>query len=222
MAGDERDRRLDHAPRRRARQRPGLRAGGRSRSGRRTTYGTLAARLEASRRGCSCGRSTSRPPFVRAGEARVTYAEKITAADRDSTRPRGRRSSSAAVRALTPHIGARTRCTGARPRRRPVRGDGGGPARVRRGSRSSVRPTAARRSARQPPGTGAAMRRLARGRELARRAQAGARRSCVARLRAGRVRRSGAPQRGPGSSRATARSRCARLRRGTARGTLDH
>ena len=79
---------------------------GEERIGPREAYGTLAPRL--ARLGGDLlvrGLDTS-PPFVEQDEARVTYAEKITAGDRilDGARPAAELDRR--VRALAPHIGA--------------------------------------------------------------------------------------------------------------------
>ena len=78
MAGDERDRRLDHAPDRRAGQRAGVPAASAEPIRPDDTYGTLAARLRGARRraaGARARRAARRSPSrTRRG---VTYAEKI-------------------------------------------------------------------------------------------------------------------------------------------------
>jgi methionyl-tRNA formyltransferase len=74
----------------------------------RDTYGTLAERLQALGGELLVRALDERPPFVEQGEDGVTYAEKITAADR--TLDPARQSAAEldrVVRALTPHIGAR-------------------------------------------------------------------------------------------------------------------
>ncbi|HEY7075844.1 MAG TPA: formyltransferase family protein, partial [Solirubrobacteraceae bacterium] len=70
-------------------------------------YGTLAARLEMLGAELLVRALDERPPFVEQDESQVTYADKITAADRvpDHTRPP--RDAERLVRALRPHIGAR-------------------------------------------------------------------------------------------------------------------
>ena len=68
--------------------------------------------------------SRTEPVFVPQPAEGVTYADKITAADRSSTSPARPESSCCRVRALSPHIGARAELEGrprdrlARPRRR--------------------------------------------------------------------------------------------------------
>jgi methionyl-tRNA formyltransferase len=71
------------------------------------TYGTLAERLQALSGELLLRALDERPPFVAQPEEGVTYADKITAADRtlDLTRPA--QENVDVVRALTPHIGAR-------------------------------------------------------------------------------------------------------------------
>src|SRR4051795_13422159 len=71
------------------------------------TYGTLAARLEDLGARLLVRALDERPECVEQDEARVTYAEKIGAADRtlDPTAPRGEQER--VVRALPPHTGAR-------------------------------------------------------------------------------------------------------------------
>ena len=73
-----RHRRVDHEPRRGARQRPGLRPGGRADRAPATTYGTLAGRL-AARGGRPARADARRAAAVRPqDEALATYADKIT------------------------------------------------------------------------------------------------------------------------------------------------
>jgi methionyl-tRNA formyltransferase len=70
------------------------------------TYGTLAARLAASGGALLVTTFDSMPPCAAQDESGVTYAEKISPADRrlDPTRPATELERT--VRALTPHIGA--------------------------------------------------------------------------------------------------------------------
>jgi methionyl-tRNA formyltransferase len=70
-------------------------------------YGTLAARLERAGADLLVRALDERPAFREQDEARVTYADKITARDRvlDHTRPP--EDAERVVRALRPHIGAR-------------------------------------------------------------------------------------------------------------------
>ena len=107
MAGDEQHRRLDHAPDRGPRQRPGLPAGGDRRSAPRTTYGSSRRGSRSSARGCSCARSTSgRRSPSRTSTASPT-PRRSTAADRTLDPAAGAAENERRVRALTPHIGAR-------------------------------------------------------------------------------------------------------------------
>jgi methionyl-tRNA formyltransferase len=71
------------------------------------TYGTLAGRLEQLGARLLIRALEERPPYVAQDEDAVTYAEKITAADRtlDPAAPAVERER--VVRALSPHIGAR-------------------------------------------------------------------------------------------------------------------
>jgi methionyl-tRNA formyltransferase len=71
------------------------------------TYGTLAPRLSRLAGELLLRALEERPPYVEQSEDGVTYAEKITAADRllDPARPAAELER--AVRALHPHIGAR-------------------------------------------------------------------------------------------------------------------
>ncbi|MCU0313857.1 MAG: methionyl-tRNA formyltransferase [Solirubrobacteraceae bacterium] len=71
------------------------------------TFGTLAPRLEALGAMLLVKALDERPPFTEQGEDGVTYAEKITAADRtlDPAQPAEQRAR--VVRALHPHVGAR-------------------------------------------------------------------------------------------------------------------
>ena len=97
MAGDARDRRLDHAPHRRARLRPGVPAGEPSRSAPDDDYGTLAARLRGARRRAARARARRAPAVRRAGRGGVTYAHKIEAA-----RPRAGPDARARARSSAP------------------------------------------------------------------------------------------------------------------------
>ena len=108
MAGDEQTRRLDHAPDRRPRQRPGVPRRRRADQPA-DTYGSLAARLrELGRRAARCARWASAPPFIEQPEHGVTYAEKIGAGDRllDPARP-ARRARARRARAAPAHRRAR-------------------------------------------------------------------------------------------------------------------
>ena len=70
-------------------------------------YGTLAARLEALGATLLVRALDERPPFVEQDEDGVTYAEKITAADRTLDPAAPAEVNARIVRALHPHIGAR-------------------------------------------------------------------------------------------------------------------
>jgi methionyl-tRNA formyltransferase len=70
-------------------------------------YGTLAARLEDLGATLLVRALDERPPFVEQGEDGVTYAEKITAADRTLDPAAPAEVNVRIVRALHPHIGAR-------------------------------------------------------------------------------------------------------------------
>ena len=69
--------------------------------------GTLAARLEGLGAMLLVRALDERPPFAEQDEAHVTYAEKIVAADRTLDPAQSAAARADAVRALTPHIGAR-------------------------------------------------------------------------------------------------------------------
>jgi len=71
------------------------------------TYGTLAARLEALGAELLIRALDERPPCVEQDDALVTYAEKITAADRTLDPDAPAEEQVRVVRALHPHIGAR-------------------------------------------------------------------------------------------------------------------
>jgi methionyl-tRNA formyltransferase len=71
------------------------------------TYGTLASRLEELGGELLVRALEERPPFVEQDEAGVTYAEKITAADRTLDPNAPAEEQERVVRALHPHIGAR-------------------------------------------------------------------------------------------------------------------
>jgi methionyl-tRNA formyltransferase len=79
---------------------------GEERIGPREAYGTLAPRLARLGGDLLVRALDTSPPFVEQDEARVTYAEKITAGDRilDGARPAAELDRR--VRALAPHIGA--------------------------------------------------------------------------------------------------------------------
>jgi methionyl-tRNA formyltransferase len=70
-------------------------------------YGALAARLEERGSGLLVRALDERPPFVEQPEDGVTYAEKITAADRTLDPAAPAEVNVRVVRALHPHIGAR-------------------------------------------------------------------------------------------------------------------
>jgi methionyl-tRNA formyltransferase len=76
------------------------------------TYGTLAIRLEELGAALLVHALEHNPPFALQDEAQVTYAEKITAADRrlDPSRPAAELDR--VVRALHPHIGAQLELPG--------------------------------------------------------------------------------------------------------------
>jgi methionyl-tRNA formyltransferase len=71
------------------------------------TFGTLSARLARLGGELLVRALDERPPFAEQDESAVTYAEKITAADRILDPARPARELERVVRALTPHIGAR-------------------------------------------------------------------------------------------------------------------
>jgi methionyl-tRNA formyltransferase len=71
------------------------------------TYGTLAPRLQELGARLLIRALDERPPFVDQDETKVTYADKIGAADRTLDLSRPAISNERIVRALTPHIGAR-------------------------------------------------------------------------------------------------------------------
>jgi methionyl-tRNA formyltransferase len=71
------------------------------------TYGTLAPRLEALGADLLVRALDERPAYAEQDEARVTYADKITGADRTLDPAAPADSRARVVRALTPHIGAR-------------------------------------------------------------------------------------------------------------------
>ena len=106
MAGDRRDRRVDHAADRGARLRPGLPAG-RETIAPDDDHATLAARLQALGGDLLVRALDERPPWVEQDEAGVTYAHKIEAADRTLDHTRTPEELERVVRALRPHIGAR-------------------------------------------------------------------------------------------------------------------
>ncbi|HEV3001075.1 MAG TPA: methionyl-tRNA formyltransferase [Solirubrobacteraceae bacterium] len=76
------------------------------------TYGTLAARLEELSGELLLRALDERPEPVPQPEDGVTYAEKITAADRTLDPSRPAAELERAVRALTPHVGARVELPG--------------------------------------------------------------------------------------------------------------
>lgn len=71
------------------------------------TYGTLAARLEGLGAMLLVRALDERPPFAEQDEAAVTYAEKLTGADRTLRPAAPAAERERVVRALNPHIGAR-------------------------------------------------------------------------------------------------------------------
>jgi methionyl-tRNA formyltransferase len=71
------------------------------------TYGTLAPRLQELGARLLIRALDERPPFVEQDETQVTYADKISAADRTLDLSRPAIENERIVRALTPHIGAR-------------------------------------------------------------------------------------------------------------------
>ena len=71
------------------------------------TYGTLAPRLEALGAALLSRALDERPPCAEQDEDRVTYAEKITAADRTLDPGAPAEEQLRVIRALHPHIGAR-------------------------------------------------------------------------------------------------------------------
>jgi methionyl-tRNA formyltransferase len=71
------------------------------------TYGTLAPRLAELGAGLLARAVTEAPEFREQASEGVTYAEKITAADRDLDPSRPPEENARVVRALSPHIGAR-------------------------------------------------------------------------------------------------------------------
>jgi methionyl-tRNA formyltransferase len=71
-------------------------------------FGSLSARLETLGGDLLVRALDERPPFIDQGDEGVTYAEKITAADRDLDPATPSEEAERRVRALRPHIGART------------------------------------------------------------------------------------------------------------------
>ena len=71
------------------------------------TYGSLALRLQDLGARLLLQALDTRPPFTEQDEAGVTYAEKLTAADRTIDPLADPAGAERTVRALTPHIGAR-------------------------------------------------------------------------------------------------------------------
>ena len=71
------------------------------------TYGTLAPRLEALGAELLIRALDERPPYAEQDEALVTYADKITGADRTLDPAAPAEARARVVRALAPHIGAR-------------------------------------------------------------------------------------------------------------------
>jgi methionyl-tRNA formyltransferase len=70
------------------------------------TYGTLSARLMSAGADLLIAALDDRPPCQAQDDARATYAEKITAADRQLDPRRGADELERVVRALNPHVGA--------------------------------------------------------------------------------------------------------------------
>ncbi|MGI8713869.1 MAG: methionyl-tRNA formyltransferase [Solirubrobacteraceae bacterium] len=79
------------------------------------TYGTLASRLQAIGGELLVRALDEQPPLAAQDDARATYAEKITAADRMLDPQRPADELARAVRALAPHIGARVELTDGPP-----------------------------------------------------------------------------------------------------------
>ncbi len=73
------------------------------------SYGTLSERLQRTGGELLVQALGERPAFVEQDEAQATYAEKVTPADRELDGARDAAELERVVRALTPHIGARTR-----------------------------------------------------------------------------------------------------------------
>ena len=103
------------------RQRPGLPAPRPSRSAPTTPTARSRRASSSSAPTCSSGRSTSGPPCREQDEDGVTYAEKISAADRTLDPRRPAEEHERVVRALHPHIGARLPAAGRQLPRRPRR-----------------------------------------------------------------------------------------------------
>ena len=102
------DRRRDHARHRRARQRARSAWSSASRSAPTTRSARSSARLASLGADLLLRALDERPPFAEQSDDGVTYAEKITAADRlldPADRPAAELERT--VRALTPHVGAR-------------------------------------------------------------------------------------------------------------------
>lgn len=76
------------------------------------TYGTLAPRLAGAGAQLLVEALADQPPFVPQPAVGITYAEKITAADRTITGDRDAVANERLVRALSPHIGARVQLPG--------------------------------------------------------------------------------------------------------------
>jgi methionyl-tRNA formyltransferase len=77
--------------------------------GPRDTYGSLSHRLQAIGGALLVRTLDERPPCVQQDESKATYAEKLSAADRELDPGRPARELERVVRALTPHVGAHTR-----------------------------------------------------------------------------------------------------------------
>ena len=106
MAGDTETRRDDPSHDRGARRRPDRRAAGVPDRRRTTTPDRSTPRPERSQRSSwtACSR---RPNFIRSRRTGATYAERLTAADRELDWNRPAETLVNQIRALSPHIGAR-------------------------------------------------------------------------------------------------------------------
>ena len=130
-------------------------------------YGTLAARLEDVGATLLVRALDERPPFVEQSEEGVTYAEKITAADRTLDPAAPAEVNVRIVRALHPHIGARLPLERRHlPRRSSRAGRRGRLARAARGPAAGRAPDGLRRL----PARAARRAEAARGRRATRRA----------------------------------------------------
>ncbi len=112
MAGDARDRRLDHAPDRRLGQRPGLPRRHRAdRAGRHVRHARPAPAGARLRPAAARARRAARR-FTEQPDDGITYAEKIGPDDRTLDPEAPADVNDRAVRALSPHIGARVELPG--------------------------------------------------------------------------------------------------------------